>query len=95
MEELRVDHVNIRLLATQALGEMYADKNGPELASKYPATWDVWISRKNDKVVTIRLKFVESLRALVANLPTKCEALAGKWIVDNRRVILMGLCRGA
>lgn len=78
-EELRVDHVDIRQLATQALGEMYADKNGAELATKYPATWDVWISRKNDKVVAIRLKFVESLRLLLANLPIKCEALAGEW----------------
>lgn len=76
-EELRVDHVQIRQLATQALGEMYAGVHGAELATKYPATWDVWISRKNDKSVVIRLKFVESLRALVVNLPTKREALAG------------------
>lgn len=74
-----MDHVNIRQLATEALGEMYADKvHGAELAEKYPATWDVWISRKNDKSVGIRLKFVESLKALFIGLPTKRDALASK-----------------
>lgn len=75
-EELRVDHVPIRLLATQTLGEMYADNNGTELATKYPATWDVWSSRKNDKSVVIRLKFVECLRPLVGNLPVKRDDIA-------------------
>ncbi|KAF5351176.1 hypothetical protein D9756_008405 [Leucocoprinus leucothites] len=74
-EELRVNHVNIRQLATQALGDMYADKNGQELVNKYPAAWDVWISRKNDKSVGIRLSFVESLRKLVRGLPVKRDAL--------------------
>lgn len=93
MEELRVDHVNVRVLATQALGEMYADKNGPELASKYPATWEAWLSRKNDKVVAIRLKFVESLRALVANLPTERNTLAGELLLDNQHAFLNPFCR--
>jgi sister-chromatid-cohesion protein PDS5 len=78
-EELRVDHVNIRQLATEALGEMYADEvHGPELANGYPATWDIWLSRKNDKSVVIRLKFIESLRALFVGLPTKRDALASE-----------------
>ncbi|KAF9443853.1 ARM repeat-containing protein [Macrolepiota fuliginosa MF-IS2] len=95
-EELRVDHVNIRQLATVALGEMYADKNGGELATKYPATWDVWISRKNDKVVAIRLKFVEALKPLLAGLPIKREALAEAleaklWDPDER--VRMAACK--
>ncbi|XP_006463974.1 hypothetical protein AGABI2DRAFT_225984, partial [Agaricus bisporus var. bisporus H97] len=96
VEELRVDHVNVRVLATQALGEMYADKNGPELASKYPTTWEAWLSRKNDKVVAIRLKFVESLRALVANLPTERNTLAdalGAKLLDPDEKVRAAVCK--
>jgi sister-chromatid-cohesion protein PDS5 len=60
---------------------MYADKkHGLELATKYPATWDVWISRKNDKNVAIRLQFVECLKSLLMNLPVKRDVLGGTCI---------------
>jgi len=58
---------------------MYAHKNGQELVNKYPATWDVWISRKNDKSVSIRLQLVQALTVLVSTLPTKTDALTGEF----------------
>ncbi|KAF8156995.1 armadillo-type protein [Crassisporium funariophilum] len=73
--ELRADALNPRLVATQTLGEMYADKGGPDLVRKYPSTWQAWINRKADKAVAVRLKCVESTPALLSNLPEAREAL--------------------
>ncbi|OBZ77502.1 Sister chromatid cohesion protein pds5 [Grifola frondosa] len=67
-EELRVEQVQLRVMATQVLGEMFADKGGTDLAKKYPTTWNFWLLRKNDKNVTVRLTFVETLKGLLANL---------------------------
>lgn len=86
-EELRVDHVHVRLLATRALADMYAHKNGRELANKYPATWDVWISRRNDKNVSIRLQLVQALTKLVSTLPAKRDALTGEFSLSSQTSI--------
>ena len=76
-EELRVEQLTLRLIATQVLGEMFADKGGPDLVRKFPATWNVWLLRKNDRSSVIRLAFVESTRGLLGNLPDKREELEG------------------
>ncbi|KAG9311776.1 armadillo-type protein [Chiua virens] len=60
-EELRVDQVQVRLIVTQALGEMFAEKGGSDLIKKYPTTWNVWLMRKNDKAAAVRLKLVEKI----------------------------------
>ncbi|KAG1732950.1 armadillo-type protein [Suillus lakei] len=67
-EELRVEEVQVRLIATQALGEMFSEKGGAELIKKYPTTWNVWLMRKNDKAAAVRLKLVESAKGLLVNL---------------------------
>ncbi|KAG6901443.1 hypothetical protein C0995_011956 [Termitomyces sp. Mi166 len=67
-EELRVEDVNLRMIATQVLGEMFGDKGGAELVKKYPTTWNVWQLRKNDKAASVRLKFVEAAKGLLVNL---------------------------
>lgn len=74
-EELRAEDLTLRLIATQVLGDMFADKGGPDLVKKYPATWNAWIGRKNDKNVQIRLKVVEASKALLTNLPDLREVL--------------------
>jgi sister-chromatid-cohesion protein PDS5 len=59
---------------------MYAaEKSGPELVRKYPATWATWLGRKADISVPVRLKCVESVPPLLANLPEAREALEGKY----------------
>ncbi|KAF9482670.1 hypothetical protein BDN70DRAFT_399452 [Pholiota conissans] len=74
--ELRADGLAPRLIATQTLGEMYAaEKSGPELMRKYPATWATWLGRKADIAVPVRLKCIESVPPLIANLPEAREAL--------------------
>ncbi|KAF8434558.1 cohesin-associated protein Pds5 [Boletus edulis BED1] len=75
-EELRVDQVQVRLIVTHALGEMFADKGGSDLIRKYPTTWNVWLMRKNDKAAAVRLKLVESARGLLLNLPEHRETTA-------------------
>ncbi|KAF8067855.1 armadillo-type protein [Lyophyllum atratum] len=66
-EELRVEEVALRLIATQVLGEMFADKSGAELVKKYQTTWNAWVLRKNDKSVAVRLRFVEATKGLLVN----------------------------
>lgn len=75
--ELRSDGLESRLLATQTLGEMYADKGGMDLVRKYPSTWTTWINRKADVAVAVRLKCVEATPALITNLPECRDTLAG------------------
>ena len=67
-EELRVQEVSIRVMAAQTLGKMFADKNGAELAKKYPTTWTTWLARKNDQTTAVRLAFVEGARDVLINM---------------------------
>ncbi|KIM42318.1 hypothetical protein M413DRAFT_444743 [Hebeloma cylindrosporum] len=73
--EIRADALQPRLIATQTLGEMYADKGGPDLVKKYPSTWNAWVNRKADIAVAVRLKCVEATPALITNLPEARETL--------------------
>lgn len=77
-EELRVEEVTLRIIATQILGEMFADKGGAELVKKYPATWNVWIQRKNDRSAAVRLKFVEATKNLLVGLFEQREIIEGE-----------------
>lgn len=76
-EEMRVDDSQIRLLATETLGEMYASKNGSGLMKKYPSTWNTWIQRKNDKDPKIRVAFVDASKELVGNSDLKGDITGG------------------
>jgi sister-chromatid-cohesion protein PDS5 len=76
-EELRVEDTTLRSIATQVLGEMFGDKGGADLVKKHPATWKVWVLRKNDKSAAIRLKFVEAARGLIAHLPEQRNIVEG------------------
>ncbi|KAJ3508895.1 hypothetical protein NLJ89_g5509 [Agrocybe chaxingu] len=73
--EMRSDVLASRLIATSTLGEMYADKGGPELVRKYPSTWQLWLGRKADISVPVRLKCIEAIPALIGNLPEAKDAL--------------------
>ncbi|KAF8869879.1 armadillo-type protein, partial [Infundibulicybe gibba] len=68
-EELRAEETELRLIVTQTLGDMFADKGGADLVKKYPTTWNLWLSRKNDRSSGIRVKFVEATRGLLTALP--------------------------
>ncbi|TBU45152.1 armadillo-type protein [Dichomitus squalens] len=68
-EELRVEQLQLRLMATQTLGEMFADKHGQDLVHKYPSTWAHWLKRMNDKNIAVRQAWVEKMKGVLVNLP--------------------------
>jgi sister-chromatid-cohesion protein PDS5 len=76
-EELRVEDTQLRLIASQALGDMFSDKNGGDLIKKYTTTWNMWLQRKNDKSPAIRLKLVEATKGLLVNLVDQREVVEG------------------
>ena len=78
-EELRVEEVQLRVLATQVLGEMFADSAGGDLEKKYPTTWALWLQKKNDKASAVRLAFVEGCKSLLMQHRAELrEAVEGK-----------------
>jgi len=79
-EELRVDEVSIRVMATQTLGEMFADSGGTDFMKKYPSTWNLWLTRRNDKAAAVRLAFVEACRGLVLSPGDTREVIEGGYI---------------
>ncbi|KAJ7160887.1 armadillo-type protein [Mycena filopes] len=96
-EELQAEELQLRLIVTQALGEMFADQtSGLELTRRHPSTWSVWLKRQNDKSAAVRLKFVETARALLASTPEQRdvveEALVAK-LVDPDDKVRAAVCR--
>ncbi|RHZ63282.1 hypothetical protein Glove_330g114 [Diversispora epigaea] len=57
-EELKLDDLNLRMLATQVLGEMFSEKNST-LASRYDNVWKMWLLRRNDKIADVRCAWTE------------------------------------
>ncbi|EIN08867.1 hypothetical protein PUNSTDRAFT_67344 [Punctularia strigosozonata HHB-11173 SS5] len=74
-EEMRVADIKLRVMATQVLGEMFAEKRGADLMRKYPTTWAAWLGRHKDKSSTVRQVFVEATKGLIQNLPESRESL--------------------
>ncbi|KAF8582552.1 ARM repeat-containing protein [Ramaria rubella] len=68
-QELLVSEYEVRLLATQVLGEMFADKSGMDLIKKYANVWDGWQAKKKDKSPGVRIAFVEACQGIVALHP--------------------------
>jgi len=68
-EELKVSEIEVRLLATQVLGEMFSDKGGTDLAKQYPQVWDTWRGRSNDRASQVRIAFVEASKGIIATHP--------------------------
>ncbi|KAJ1912535.1 Sister chromatid cohesion protein pds5 [Tieghemiomyces parasiticus] len=57
-EELTLDNVHLRTLATSVLGDMIAER-GHALVRRYPAAWKAWVQRRADKNVQVRVLWVE------------------------------------
>lgn len=76
-EELRVEDLTLRMMATQVLGEMFADKGGADLLRRYPTTWSHWNLRRNDKSPVVRLAFVEAMYGLLVGLPEQRDFVEG------------------
>lgn len=73
-EELKLDDLNIRMLATNVLGEMFADK-ASILAKAYPSVWQTWLERRHDKHVAVRLTWIEYCVAIYKTHPELSQDL--------------------
>ncbi|KAF8634850.1 hypothetical protein AX17_004098 [Amanita inopinata Kibby_2008] len=95
-EELRAEDNMPRSIAAQVLGEMFSGKGGADLVKKYPTTWTAWLSRRNDKVSSIRVLFVEATRGLITSLPelrdTVEESLRSR-LLDPDEKVRAAACR--
>ncbi|KAG8829342.1 hypothetical protein FRC17_006732 [Serendipita sp. 399] len=95
-EEMGLLNTQIRLLATQTLGDMFAHvQYGSELMRNYRTTWVTWIARKNDKSAAIRLAFVEAAARLIGNSDMRTdigEAMKAK-TQDPEEKIRAAVCK--
>ncbi|KAJ1842476.1 Sister chromatid cohesion protein pds5, partial [Coemansia sp. RSA 2703] len=80
-EELGVDDVDIRVLATSALGEMFAEK-GFTLAKRYDSTWKTWKGRRADSSPLVRMQWVEHAVSLYQHQPQLSREL-NDYIVEK------------
>lgn len=92
-EELRVEEVQLRQMATHVLGEMFADNVGGDLEKKYPSTWTFWLARKNDKAAPVRLAFVEGCKGLLLHHRSELrEAVEGMFCFVSPIMCMLSLC---
>lgn len=92
-EELRAEDIQLRVLSAQVLAEMFAEKGGKSLMTKYPSTWEFWLGRRNDKDTLVRVTWVEATRGLIINLPDMRQAIEGNPSAAEAFVINKPLCR--
>lgn len=76
-EEMKVDQLNIRQLATETMGQMFADQTST-VAEKYPAIWKTWLGRRDDKAVPVRVKWLEMCVDIYKNHHESVPELTGK-----------------
>ncbi|KAJ2746528.1 Sister chromatid cohesion protein pds5 [Coemansia sp. BCRC 34301] len=80
-EELGVDDVDIRILATGVLGEMFAEK-GFTLAKRYESTWKTWKGRRADTSAVVRIQWIEHAVSLYQHQPQLSREL-NEYIVEK------------
>ncbi|KAI9313758.1 armadillo-type protein [Dichotomocladium elegans] len=73
-EEMKVDDYGVRLMATETIGGMLAEKQS-NIYQKYPSAWKTWLGRRNDKAVQLRIKWVENCRAIFETHPQTVTVL--------------------
>ncbi|KAJ2802150.1 Sister chromatid cohesion protein pds5, partial [Coemansia helicoidea] len=73
-EELGVEDVDVRVLATGVVGQMLADK-GFTLSKRYDSTWKAWKSRRADAAAAVRVQWAECAVALYQHQPQLAREL--------------------
>ncbi|KAJ1920552.1 Sister chromatid cohesion protein pds5 [Mycoemilia scoparia] len=74
-QELGVDDTDLRVLATQVLGEMLAE-NGFTLAKRYTSTWNAWKRRRADPSPHVRTEWVSKAVSLFQHQPQLARDLS-------------------
>ncbi|CDU25263.1 related to PDS5-precocious dissociation of sister chromatids [Sporisorium scitamineum] len=87
-EELRAEDVQLRVLATKVLGQMFAEKpsstaaESSDLARRYVGTWRAWLGRANDKSSSLRVVWAESTKPILVHHPELCHDLTP--VLENK-----------
>ena len=77
------DEAEIRALTTRTLGSMFSirprvGQSMAELSRSHPTTWKAWLGRKVDKVVAVRVAWVESTYDVLAEIGDLRRELEGE-----------------
>ncbi|TCD68846.1 hypothetical protein EIP91_009560 [Steccherinum ochraceum] len=94
--ELATENVQIRLLATEVMGEIFSEKNGAEFARKHRSAWTAWLMRKQDKAQSVRLAFIEGCKGVLINLPEMrhdVEAALESKVLDPDEKVRAAVCK--
>lgn len=100
--ELSADDVVLRLIATKALGQIFAEKpavtnagGGVYMAAQHISTWRQWLGRHNDKNVLVRVAWLEGAHGVLVNHAALkneiCERLSLKLIDPDEKVRLAAI----
>lgn len=73
-EEMKFDILQVRHLAVETMGEMFAEPSST-VATSYPLIWKTWIGRRDDKAIQIRVKWLEMCVDIYKNHPTSVPEL--------------------
>ncbi|CEG69090.1 hypothetical protein RMATCC62417_05229 [Rhizopus microsporus] len=57
-EEMKLDQANVRQIATETMGKLFMHPES-NISEKYPTIWKTWLGRKDDKLVQLRVKWLE------------------------------------
>ena len=71
-QELKVDDIPSRLLATRVTGKMLSEKNS-NLSKDFPILWKLWLDRSMDSQPTVRLERVALSASFYENQPALWE----------------------
>lgn len=87
-EEVRAEDANLRLIAVRTLGHVFGERSSADadIAKRNSSTWKAWLGRSNDRVVGIRLAWLEALRGIVTHHASLIDDLAP--ILERRLVDL-------
>ncbi|KAL0958138.1 hypothetical protein HGRIS_000306 [Hohenbuehelia grisea] len=76
--------------------EATAHAHAQDLVKKYPTTWNLWLSRRNDRVAAVRLRFVEAAGHLIHALPEFKQAVEDALhhkLLDPDEKVRAAVCR--
>lgn len=76
-EEMKVDQLNVRQLATEIMGQMFADPTST-VAKKNPIIWKTWLGRRDDKSIILRMKWLDMCGDIYKNCRESVPELIGK-----------------
>ncbi|KAI9265204.1 armadillo-type protein [Phascolomyces articulosus] len=94
-EEMKVDDYKVRCMATETVGDMFAEKN-TTMFQRYPGVWKTWVGRHNDKSVQLRIKWLEKSKFVYINhshVVPELNACFKEKILDPDEKVRATVCR--